>query len=80
MPTATSTKPPPLPQPERYEKNPQPTAIPLFAGWVCYRVRGWQRIVHPRADWLARLDLADYLEFVGDAAVDSVILPEGERP
>jgi hypothetical protein len=58
----------------------QATQPQLFDGWVLFAVWGWQRIIRGKKKWLAADDLSDYLAMIGDAALDSVILPEGVRP
>lgn len=57
-----------------------PKCIPLFAGWVHFRIWGWQRVVAPRGECLAAMDLKDYVESIGDSAIDSLVLPDGTRP
>jgi hypothetical protein len=68
--------------PESQDARPPPAQRPqpLFAGWVRFQRHGWQCIISPCPEWLARLDLAEYLPAVGDAAIGSRILPDGERP
>jgi hypothetical protein len=62
------------------EKTGSEPGNAVCCGWVRYQRRGWQRIFGPYAKWLVQLGLEDYMAFIGDAAIDSVILPEGKWP
>jgi hypothetical protein len=69
-----------IPESEGYEIYPPVTATVICCGWALYRHHGWQRIIGPYPKWLVELDLGNYFASVGDGALNSVILLDGEWP
>jgi hypothetical protein len=73
-------------KPRRYELNetneitPAPPLARLFVGWVRARQWGWQQVISPRRELWAAEDLQQYVETLGEAVLDSIVLPDGEKP
>src|SRR5262249_7776794 len=65
---------------ELNEIPPKPIQAPLFSGWVRFRVHGWQMIIRGQTEWNSRANLDHYLAAMGEAVLDSILLPEGESP